>query len=50
MSDRALSNPNLISKNAALEKLAAELLQERVVAIDTELNSLYAYKEQVCLI
>lgn len=50
MSKRALSNPNLISKNAALENLAAELLQEPVVAVDTESNSLYAYKEKVCLI
>jgi len=50
MSMRALSNPNLITKNAALEKLAAELLGEQVVAVDTESNSLYAYKERVCLI
>lgn len=50
MKDRALNNPDIITKHAALEKLALELLREPVVAVDTESNSLFAYQEQVCLI
>jgi ribonuclease D len=33
-----------------LKALARLLLDEKVVAVDTESNSLYAYREQVCLI
>ncbi|MGC9400452.1 MAG: ribonuclease D [Anaerolineae bacterium] len=34
----------------ALKRLAAQLLQAPRVAVDTESNSLHAYREQVCLI
>ena len=50
MTDRTLSQPILVTKYSALENLAETLLAEKVIAVDTESNSLYAYQEQVCLI
>jgi ribonuclease D len=50
MSVKNLSDPILIVRPAALKRLAGELSAEKVVAVDTESNSLYAYREQVCLI
>jgi ribonuclease D len=34
----------------ALEQLVAALLNEPIIGVDTESNSLYAFREQVCLI
>lgn len=50
--DDALKNTDLIwvDQPQKLRKIAEELAQQDVVAIDTESNSLYAYQEQVCLI
>ncbi|HSO26571.1 MAG TPA: HRDC domain-containing protein [Anaerolineales bacterium] len=45
-----LPEPVLIIQPQALEKLAAELMQHPIVAVDTESNSLYVFQEQVCLI
>ncbi|MEJ2262464.1 MAG: HRDC domain-containing protein [Anaerolineales bacterium] len=45
-----LPAPILITQPKALRKLVDELVQEPIVAVDTESNSLYAYQEQVCLI
>jgi ribonuclease D len=42
--------PTLITKPSQLEALATTLAQQPVVAVDTESNSLYAYRERVCLI
>lgn len=42
--------PILITKPTQLESLVTTLLQQPVVAVDTESNSLYAYRERVCLI
>ena len=42
--------PRIIATEAELAALLAELLTQPVVAVDTESNSLYAYREQVCLI
>lgn len=42
--------PDLITHAADLKRLAGILLQQPIIAVDTESNSLYAYKEQVCLI
>jgi ribonuclease D len=42
--------PKVIQTQGQLEALCRELLRQPVVAVDTESNSLYAYKEQVCLI
>jgi ribonuclease D len=40
----------LVTQTAALKQLARKLSRERILAVDTESNSLYAYREQVCLI
>lgn len=39
-----------IDTQDALQHLVQTLSQESIIAIDTESNSLYAYREQVCLI
>jgi ribonuclease D len=39
-----------INKPQALKKLAERLARHNIIAVDTESNSLYAYREQVCLI
>lgn len=50
MSGESIAQAILITRYSALKALAAELLEEPLVAVDTESNSLYAYREQVCLI
>ena len=45
-----LPAPEFINKQPAFEELMEYLQQEKILAIDTEANSLFAYKEQVCLI
>lgn len=50
MSNKQLPDPILITRPAALHRLAEALYHERILAVDTESNSLYAYQEQVCLI
>jgi len=47
---KRLPEPVLIDKPYQLSKLVAALRHERIIAVDTESNSLYAYQEQVCLI
>jgi ribonuclease D len=42
--------PTLIAKQADFDAVLGDLKEERILAVDTEANSLYAYKEQVCLI
>ena len=42
--------PILITKPGPLKDLAADLSRQSLVAVDTESNSLHAYREQVCLI
>jgi ribonuclease D len=42
--------PILITESRQLDSLAATLMGEPLVAVDTESNSLYAYYERVCLI
>ncbi len=39
-----------ITRAAALRTLANELMRHPIIAVDTESNSLYAYRERVCLI
>ena len=43
-------NPKLITDHNAFERTVDALLQQPIVAVDTESNSLFAYREQVCLI
>lgn len=50
MSEEKISVPQLITEAQALDELVEALSHERIVAVDTESNSLYAYQEQVCLI
>jgi ribonuclease D len=45
-----LASPILVTEANQLEEVAAALLKEPLVSVDTESNSLYAYREQVCLI
>jgi ribonuclease D len=45
-----LPAPKFIDQQPAFEKLMQQLNHEKILAVDTEANSLYAYREQVCLI
>ncbi len=42
--------PLLIDTSSALERLAETLSRQSRIAVDTEANSLHAYRERVCLI
>ncbi|PIX46945.1 MAG: hypothetical protein COZ54_02550, partial [Anaerolineae bacterium CG_4_8_14_3_um_filter_59_70] len=50
MPSSKLQPPVWISTPVALQKLAGELTRQPRLAVDTESNSLHAYREQVCLI
>ncbi len=50
MSQRSFPPAALITSAAGLRDLAAALAHEPLLAVDTESNSLHAYREQVCLI
>ncbi len=45
-----LPNPILVADPAALQSLVELLAREPAVGVDTESNSLFAYRERVCLI
>jgi ribonuclease D len=45
-----LRSPILIADSSGLTELARELAQEPAIGVDTESNSLFAYRERVCLI
>ncbi len=49
MSDR-ISPPVWVATDSALESLITALANQPRIAVDTESNSLHAYREQVCLI
>lgn len=50
MNNSPLPPARYIRTNKQLLRLASELASEPMLAIDTESNSLYAYRERVCLI
>ena len=50
MDSTSLPNPVFVTRPEALRQMANQLANEPILAVDTESNSLYAYKEQVCLI
>ena len=50
MSPSTLPPPILVAEEAALQTLVDILASCAVVAVDTESNSLHAYRERVCLI
>jgi ribonuclease D len=45
-----LPEPVLVTKSEQLRLMIEQLQQEPIIAVDTESNSLYAYREQVCLV
>ena len=46
----AFGLPELVQSSSQLDHLAAELCRQTRIAVDTESNSLHAYRERVCLI
>lgn len=46
----SLSAPVWVDTSPALQRLADLLSREKCIAVDTEANSLHAYRERVCLI
>ncbi|MBI3158801.1 MAG: HRDC domain-containing protein [Chloroflexi bacterium] len=46
----ALPPPNLITTPDELARLAAELARQPILGVDTESNSLHAFRERVCLV
>ncbi len=47
---KPLPAPEFINQQSVFEDLMQRLAREKTLAVDTEANSLYAYREQVCLI
>lgn len=50
MFDKNLPAPIFVAKAQALSRLVDKLAKKDIIAVDTESNSLHAYREQVCLI
>ena len=50
MVETVLPPPILVQDADALAGLVVELAREPAIGVDTESNSLYAYRERVCLI
>lgn len=50
MTTPSITELPIITRPADLERLADVLQSEKILAVDTESNSLYAYREQVCLV
>lgn len=50
MSSETLSPPVWVDTQSELERAAKDLLVQKRVSVDTEANSLHAYREQVCLV
>lgn len=47
---KTLPNPTLVTQPEQLDEIAHLLCRQPIVAVDTESNSLFAYRERVCLI
>jgi ribonuclease D len=45
-----LKPPQFVNQHSVFEKILRDMGEEKILAVDTEANSLYAYREQVCLI
>jgi ribonuclease D len=50
MVSKVIPDPILVNSQIGLRALVDEISQQPLVAVDTEANSLYAYRERVCLI
>jgi len=48
--DSPLADPIWVNTQVSLNEMIREIQGEPILAVDTESNSLYVYKEQVCLI
>ena len=48
--DVKLPAPVWVSTKADFETMLTELMRATIVAVDTESNSLFAYRERVCLV
>ena len=45
-----ITNYNLINTKTDLEKITMDLKKEKSIAVDVEADSMYHFKEKVCLI
>jgi ribonuclease D len=45
-----MTDPPILSETPALVRLAAELERERAIGVDLEADSMYSYREKVCLL
>lgn len=50
MPEASLPPPSLVTRPEALHRMVEKLIRQPLVAVDTESNSLFAYREQVCLV
>lgn len=50
MSDASLEAPVWVARSTDLTPMISDLSQHSILAVDTEANSLHAFREQVCLI
>lgn len=50
MSDAELNAPIWVARPAELRRMVKDLVHQPIIAVDTESNSLFAYREQVCLV
>ena len=50
MCAHGIAKPTFVDTPSKFEKMVPALMKEPIVAIDTESNSLFAYRERVCLI
>ncbi|MGE5775252.1 MAG: ribonuclease D, partial [Chloroflexota bacterium] len=50
MTNQALPPPVWVDQPSTLNQMVADLAGQTCLAVDTESNSLHAYREQVCLI
>src|SRR5215216_1838992 len=50
MTSEHLSPPVWVDRQTSLEKMVADLSSQSRISVDTESNSLHAYREQVCLV